>query len=227
MKKLNFKIISTNIAAHYVAIFIATVAGYWLIYWVTMWGLFGVANISKSESVMNWLADKNDFYPARESTLSNYYRSHCVDAPIQADSNNESIEEGLAYLKHDVWIKDEMESFQCLAGLYDELIEFDLDRIKSRNDLVKRSPELREIVNTLENCNIESLRKPYNREEDIRITPRNYLKYCKKPTQIHKKESISSEEKGTKTTYKPTYEIPYEESKKESPEFSESDQTLR
>ncbi|MDE6551374.1 MAG: hypothetical protein K2K98_00225 [Muribaculaceae bacterium] len=227
MKKLNFKIISTNIAAHYVAIFIAAVAGYWLIYWVTMWGLFGIANVSKSESVMNWLADNNYFYPARESELSHYYRSRCKESPIQTDANIGTIEKGLEYLKRGVWIKDEMESFQCLAGLYDELNEFDLVGIKARNELVERSPELREIVNALENCNIESLRKPYNREEDIRITPRNYLKYCKKPTQIHKKESISSEEKGTKTTYKPTYEIPYEESKKESPEFSESDQTLR
>lgn len=175
MMKLNYKIISTNIVIHYASIVIATVAGYWLIYWVTMWGLYGVANVSKSESIMNWLADKNYFYPASESALSNYYKSHCVNSPIEADSNI-GIKEGLEYLKRDVWIKDEMDSIQCLVGLFDELNEYDIDRIKTRNDLVERSPELREIVYALENCDIEYLRKPYNHERDFRISPRLYLK---------------------------------------------------
>ena len=180
MKKLNFKITYTNIVLHYVAIFIATVAGYWLIYWVTMWGLFGLANVSKSESVMNWLADKNYFYPARESALSNYYQSRCVPSPIQTDSNNGSIEEGLAYLKRDVWIKDEMDSIQCLVGLFDELNLVELDRIKTRNDLVEKSSELGEIVETLENCDIQNLRKPYNRNGDTQIRPRFYLRVMRK-----------------------------------------------
>lgn len=180
MMKLNSKIISTNIVVHYVVIFIATVAGYWLIYWVTMWGLFGVANVSKSESVMNWLADKNYFYPARESALSNYYSQRCVSYPIQADSNNGSIEEGVAYLKRDVWIKDEMDSIQCLVGLFDELNLFDLDHIKTRNDLVEKSSELGEIVETLECCDIRNLRKPYNRDGDTQIRPRLYLRVMRK-----------------------------------------------
>lgn len=175
MMKLNYKIISTNIVVHYASIVIATVAGYWLIYWVTMWGLYGVANISKSESIMNWLADKNYFYPARESALSNYYKSHCVNSPIEADSNI-GIKEGLEYLKRDVWIKDEMDSIPCLVGLFDELNEFDIDRIKTRKDLVEKSSELREIVLTFYDCDIRNLRKPYNRKVDAQIRLRFYLR---------------------------------------------------
>lgn len=180
MMKLNSKIISTNIVVHYVAIFIATVAGYWLVYWVTMWGLFGIANVSKSESIMNWLADNNYFYPARESALSNYYRSHCDNSPIQSNTNFGAIEEAVDYLKHDVWIKEEMDSIQCLVGLYDELNEFDIDRIKIRNDLLERSSELGDIVETLENCDIRNLRKPYNRNGDTKIRPRLYLSVMRK-----------------------------------------------
>lgn len=180
MMKLHSNIISTNIVVHYVAIFIATVAGYWLIYWVTMWGLFGVANVSKSESIMNWLADKNYFYPARESALSNYYRSHCDNSPIQSNTNIGAIEEAVDYLKHDVWIKEEMDSIQCLVGLYDELNEYDSIGIYRRNELIEKSPDLERIIEALCKCDTRTLRKPYNHKGDTQIRPRFYLKFIER-----------------------------------------------
>lgn len=55
------------------AIFIATVC-YWLLYFVVAWGLYGVANLSRSESVMNWLVNENHFEAAERSPLSEYYQ---------------------------------------------------------------------------------------------------------------------------------------------------------
>lgn len=175
MKKLNFKITHTNIVVHYVAIFIATVAGYWLIYWVTMWGLYGIANVSNSASIMDWLADENYFYPARESSLSNYYRSYCDNTPIQSNTNIRAIEEAVGYLKHDVWIKEEMDSIQYLVGLYDELNEYDSIGIYRRNELIE-SPDLERIIEALCKCDTRKLRKPYNHKGDTQIRPRLYLK---------------------------------------------------
>ena len=73
-----------------------------------------------------------------------------------------------------------MDSIQCLVGLFDELNLVELDRIKTRNDLVEKSSELGEIVETLENCDIQNLRKPYNRNGDTQIRPRFYLRVMRK-----------------------------------------------
>lgn len=209
MKKLNFKITYTNIVLHYVAIFIATVAGYWLIYWVTMWGLFGLANVSKSESVMNWLADKNYFYPARESALSNYYQSRCVPSPSQTDSNNGSIEEGLAYLKRDVWIKDEMDSIQCLVGLYDELNEYDSIGIYRRNELIE-SPDLERIIEALCKRDTRKLRKPYNHKGDTQIRPRFYLKFIESGIKRQNNSQNPSQEESNSNKIEHQSKIPSE-----------------
>lgn len=79
-----------------------------------------------------------------------------------------------------------MESFNSLNGLYDELILFDLTKIRKRSTLVKTSVKLREIVETMELCDRKDLFGPYRpgSGSDSIIIPNKYLNHIRAHTPL-------------------------------------------
>ncbi len=45
--------------------FVIAVAGFWILYWLLSWGLYGISSTSNNQSLMKWLAATNDFTPAK------------------------------------------------------------------------------------------------------------------------------------------------------------------
>lgn len=160
------------------AIFIATVC-YWLLYFVIAWGLYGIANLTRSESIMNWLVNKNHFEAAERSPLSEYYQQQSQEPSNISINASNDIEEGVEYLNtHKVWIKDEMDSIQCLQGLFEDLSYYKLAKIQERAALINSVPLLREIVNALVEYHKsrQEITKTYNRPGDNCIRPYFYIK---------------------------------------------------
>lgn len=77
-----------------------------------------------------------------------------------------------------------MESINSLNGLYDELILFDLTKIRKRCTLVQTSAKLREIVETMELCDRKDLIGPYRPGPDSIIIPNEYLNHIRAHTPL-------------------------------------------
>lgn len=192
------------------AIFIATVC-YWLLYFVVAWGLYGVANLSRSESVMNWLVNKNHFEAAERSPLSEYYQQQSQEPNNISINVSDDIEEGVEYLNtHKVWIKDEMDSIPCLQGLFEDLNYYELAKIQERAALINSVPLLREIVNALVEYHKsgKEITETYNRPGDNCIRPYIYINqinrglnsYNLELTPIHSGKSNMPSHKSDKPT---------------------------
>lgn len=167
----------------YCLAFVAAIVCYWLLYFLVSWSLYGVANLTDSKSLMHWLADKNYFEAAKESSLNESYiqteRLQELSNESNSDNDTYDVAEGIEYLNtHHAWIEDEMDSIQCLKGLFYDLNHFDLKKIQERKDLVKDVPLLEEIVRELVQLDKsgEKFTETYNLPGDNIIRPRIYIR---------------------------------------------------
>ena len=171
-----------EVVVKYCLAFIVAIICFWLLYYVTAWSLYGIANLTNSESLMHWLADNNHFEAAKESPLN---ESYIPSQDLMHESNTENTQsignfyDGVDYLNmHDVWIKEEMDSIPCLHGLFDELNEYELERIRERDALIAEVPILRDIVSKLLEINEsgKEFTQTYNKPGDNLIRPRLYIR---------------------------------------------------
>lgn len=93
---------------------------------------------------------------------------------IQAEQDKESIEAAINYLnEHTNWVKSEMEQYESLKGIWDELNTYQYESIKSHSDLTK-SKKYEEIINlfdALNNANgLQKLGDHYSNDESISLT---------------------------------------------------------
>lgn len=61
--------VTLTTAIKYLASFTIAVVGYWILYWIITWGLYGVVKVTNSETLNHCLVSYFDFEYAKESPL--------------------------------------------------------------------------------------------------------------------------------------------------------------
>lgn len=111
-----------------------------------------------------------------------------IETERQAEQANKSIEAAINYLNENTtWVKSDMEQYDKLKGIWDELNTYKYESIKSHSDLTK-SKKYEEIIILYENLNnvngLNTLGPHYTDDESINLT-----KYTSKLKKAMKKRS--------------------------------------
>lgn len=124
--------------------------------------------------------------PASEQAIANDQQLPAIETPAgtTGDANNMGYEQALAYLEgNTVWKRSEMEQYEILQGLFDDMNEFHLDKIITRwSQELAASPRFQKIVDVAKkNKNhkwnpVTGAHMPfYNKPDDEAIAVTNYI----------------------------------------------------
>lgn len=86
-----------------------------------------------------------------------------------------TISQAVAYLdNNEVWIRDSINKFPELVGLFDELNSYDFDKIIARETSLSNSKAFKDLVNVVKANNKKRINGMFNNQNDIQITVKKY-----------------------------------------------------
>lgn len=101
-----------------------------------------------------------------------------VQTPEKKES--ESARNAIEYLdSHDTWVKEEMNRYEELKGLYEEMNSYNFDAILARETTLAGSQKFSELIEAIQDRKSQMKGDQYNQETDTEITLETYLEKIK------------------------------------------------